>query len=531
MPIEKQSLNNFLPDGFETLNQEGYKENFNEDKIKTGYEKDVPDIVSGPNLNNLIDVVGKNTNTLNNYVEYLNGMPINNVPTVNEFNQLDYTNLDDKLTKKQITNCILEIPQRIKYTLKDGTLTIKAGSVFIIPYGVEDKSNQLNIGDVFLHDFYKLYDMQFADGKFFVWVELIEDIIMEMASNVTGQYVLSCGEAIWSQLSKIDYYNADVMLTNIYSSETKPTTVSTRNNHYWYDLTNNVVKTSQDKGLTWVTTNNTLPFMLAHAVDGQTKRVNQVFNGMGYIGSTVWVDKGVKGLIPNGRNEDGTLKNIDWENDKLALNTWTDSRKEHFLAFDVLGTKYNVHVRALNNRIYLNEKFNTWIDKSTGDLYVGQYIYIGEIYIENGVISNFQPQQPIRLALTDMVDGQWHGDKIALESNLQIAQATTWENVKSYDLSSYLPKDGHQYELLVQVNGTTNKTAGNGYDVRAYNPNGTDDYTLFCSKTSAAYGITETGTAFALVGQDRIFKIIYRSWNTSTVNVTIKGYRRLGQNI
>ena len=64
MAIKKESLNNFLPDGFETLNQEGYKENFSADKISTGYEKDVPDIVSGPNLNNLIDVIGKNTNTL-----------------------------------------------------------------------------------------------------------------------------------------------------------------------------------------------------------------------------------------------------------------------------------------------------------------------------------------------------------------------------------------------------------------------------------------------------------------------------------
>ena len=99
MPLEKQSLNNFLPNGFETLNQEGYKENFNEEKIKTGYEKDVPDIVSGPNLNNLIDVVGKNTNTLNNYVEYLNGMPINNVPTVNANGQLDYSNLNNKVNK------------------------------------------------------------------------------------------------------------------------------------------------------------------------------------------------------------------------------------------------------------------------------------------------------------------------------------------------------------------------------------------------------------------------------------------------
>ena len=90
MALEKESLINFLPNGFETLNQEGYKENFSADKIATGYEKDVKDRVTGPNLNNLIDVIGKNTNTLNNYVEYLNNMPIGSVPIVNDNNNLDY---------------------------------------------------------------------------------------------------------------------------------------------------------------------------------------------------------------------------------------------------------------------------------------------------------------------------------------------------------------------------------------------------------------------------------------------------------
>ena len=95
MPLEKQSLNNFLPDGFETLNQEGYKENFNEDKIATGFERDVPDIVSGPNLNNLLDNIGKNTNVLTKFMDFIKNMPINNLFAVDENNQLVYKNLDE----------------------------------------------------------------------------------------------------------------------------------------------------------------------------------------------------------------------------------------------------------------------------------------------------------------------------------------------------------------------------------------------------------------------------------------------------
>ena len=95
MPLEKQSLNNFLPNGFETLNQEGYKKNFSEDKIKTGYEKDVLDIVSGPNLNNLIDVIGKNTNILSKFMDFIKNMPVNNTLKVNGANQLDYEDVSD----------------------------------------------------------------------------------------------------------------------------------------------------------------------------------------------------------------------------------------------------------------------------------------------------------------------------------------------------------------------------------------------------------------------------------------------------
>ena len=95
MPLEKQSLNNFLPDGFETNNLEGYKENFSADKIATGYEKDVKDRVSGPIFNNLLDVLGKNTNVLTKFMDFIKNMPINNLFTVDENNQLVYKNLDE----------------------------------------------------------------------------------------------------------------------------------------------------------------------------------------------------------------------------------------------------------------------------------------------------------------------------------------------------------------------------------------------------------------------------------------------------
>ena len=40
-------------------------------------------------------------------------------------------------SKSQITNCLLEVPQRIKLELNDGVLTLKAGSQVIVPNGFE----------------------------------------------------------------------------------------------------------------------------------------------------------------------------------------------------------------------------------------------------------------------------------------------------------------------------------------------------------------------------------------------------------
>ena len=97
MALEKKELDNFLPNGFETLNQEGYKENFSEDKIQTGYEKDVPDLVSGPNLNHLIDRIGKNFNVLDGVNKYLNALKIGETPIIDTNNKLNSTKIGLKI--------------------------------------------------------------------------------------------------------------------------------------------------------------------------------------------------------------------------------------------------------------------------------------------------------------------------------------------------------------------------------------------------------------------------------------------------
>ena len=167
-----------------------------------------------------------------------------------------------------VTNCITEIPQDIKLELNNGTLTLKAGSKVYVPNGV---------------------------GVFDV-VTLTADKTSTQLSNDTRLY----------------FYNGSYIekfpVTQCYSGSTAP---SGQTYMFWYDTTNNVVKRTTNSGSTWES-GWSLPFCIATASSGALTSIDQVFNGFGYIGSTVFYLPGVKGLIPNGRNADGSLKNIEW---------------------------------------------------------------------------------------------------------------------------------------------------------------------------------------------------------------------------
>ena len=158
------------------------------------------------------------------------------------------------------TNRILEIPQDIKLELNNGTLTLKAGS--------------------------KVYAL---DGSSYT-----------IPSDKT-----------------LDYYNSDPHSSWILVKE----------NGEMDDIFTFESVSSISIGSKWVTfgeTNYYLPICVAtHNADGTNrngwKSIDQVFNGFGYIGSTVFALPGVKVQIPNGKNEDGTCKDILWTSSRVFI--------------------------------------------------------------------------------------------------------------------------------------------------------------------------------------------------------------------
>lgn len=240
------------------------------------------------------------------------------------------------------SNCITEIPQDIKLELNDGTLTLKAGSKVYVPNG----------------------------AGVFNAITITTDV---SATRTDSQDCM-----VW--------YYSDGRLgifpkVLLYSGTTAPTQYQFM---YWYDTTENKCKVTSDFGATWAAG---LSFPIAIVATDGTKisKIKQVFNGFGYVGSTVFALPGVKGLIPNGRNEDGSLKNIEFVNPAVRTLNVSGTYK-HKLALAVSGLGAYIYAYdEIKNAIYRTD---------TGAYYNADRLIVGDVSYTNGVITSFQSKTP-----------------------------------------------------------------------------------------------------------------------------------------
>ena len=88
---------------------------------------------------------------------------------------------------------------------------------------------------------------------------------------------------------------------------------------------------------------------------GNNNKNIQVFNGIGFMGSTLFALPGIKGLISNGWNEDGTYKNIQYENKNVLIcNGWNNDTNNRYI---YIGTyPYSEY----NNALWTNIKTFTY---------------------------------------------------------------------------------------------------------------------------------------------------------------------------
>ena len=210
--------------------------------------------------------------------------------------------VDKKLDDKHRTNCITEIPQDIKLELVDGTLTLKAGSKVWIPYGTTE-AYQVGDTDAYNHT---VVDTSWNGSKFFYAIEITSDVETIGVDNAATWFVclrLSDGTPTvnWLQNCKSGSDSSEFEYC------------------FGYNTTDNTIFDYRDVK----SFQASLPLAIVTSNSTEFTAIDQTFNGFGYIGSTVFALPGVKGLIPNGRNADGSLKNTEFVTDKVLLETAT----------------------------------------------------------------------------------------------------------------------------------------------------------------------------------------------------------------
>lgn len=289
--------------------------------------------------------------------------------------QQSLANASNALRQTQITNCLLEVPQNIKLELADGVLTLKAGSKVIVPNG----------------------------AGVFEEVTITQDISYPSLSHATADRVVFVNT---SNNLLIGWDNDWV-----FSGSAAPSPNGTT--YAWYDTTNNIVKYTGNSGSTW-TTGLSLPICIGNYIkDSGFTSIDQVFNGFGYIGSRMWVDKGVKAIIPNGRNDDGTLNNIELTTRRVSIQARQGNTGSNGVIF--LDKNGNLYITADNNPYYeqetqpniatanwarwFNTKENLQYTKSANKDFIvasAQYAVVGKITSVNDVLSDLQIKQPFR---------------------------------------------------------------------------------------------------------------------------------------
>lgn len=219
------------------------------------------------------------------------------------------------LNKTQITNCILSVEELVKVEpLTNGRLELKAGSVVYV--STNGTFNEVTISS-------------------------------NVSAGSTGLFTTAGTRELFCCYvpSKNELINIPVNET--FSQATAPTTFLANLYGGWYDTTNKIMKYTNDAGATWTVCS--LPFvmgtpsLISDGGTGWIGNIKHIFNGYGYVGQYTFTTRGLKYLIPNGRNTDETLKNIEVNTNKLTiLSSVGNSSKIAFLRADGSLATYGV---------------------------------------------------------------------------------------------------------------------------------------------------------------------------------------------
>ncbi len=301
------------------------------------------------------------------------------------------SNASNALRQTQVTNCILEVPNNIKIEIQsDGNLVLKAGSTVIIPDGFDE-----------------------GGARKFLHKTIEQDVVTTNLAEYTTSYAFL--PILNTDLNGVNWIGG-INAENAFAGDTAPTLTSP--NAYWYDTANNIIKFSSDTGASWSASQFSFPFChvdVTYNTSGSYYNYPKaIFNHCGFIGSVFWADKGIKYLVPNGRNDDGTLNNQIKTTDSIQIHNITTAENlstatgakalffENFISWWSDFTIYeNWNKPSVSSYYrYFNAYENIWKTcEGTNYYYDVNCCTFGDLYLnESCQILWFKPYSPLSLS-------------------------------------------------------------------------------------------------------------------------------------
>ena len=251
----------------------------------------------------------------------------------------------DLSNSTRLTNCILDIPQDVKITLSADKKTayVEAGSVMYYADGFEQDGTTKKFTKIILNS-------RRAIG--------IDPITAGTAPGyfpIVFRYTQSSGNGVFWANVPFDY---------CVSGSTNP-----GNGYEWYDTTNNIEGYTTNGG---ISDRSTFPIGMLYRDEDDNLTIAQIYNGFGYIGSTVYAVPGIKYLMPDGLQTGGQLKTIENTTSVLSVVSnpdTADATQVLFLDSSGLIQRANVWISSTTKPVFTENYTQLWFNPDTNLVY------------------------------------------------------------------------------------------------------------------------------------------------------------------
>ena len=244
---------------------------------------------------------------------------------------------NDKINQTHISNCLTETSTDVNVTVSNYNPVIKAGSIAYFPNGFA------------------------SDGttKKFSSLEIASDTSCSQTSQ-SGTVRLLCVDTDGNSYGAL---KGGYDVTSLPGSPT---------NYYLYYHTGEN-KIYLYNGSAWKQVS--FPFaMYVEAQSNVNPDIKEIYNTIGIMNDWVFARPGIKGLIPNGRNADGTLNNESFETKNVLMKKPTTVRDVYLSSSEIYFYSGNVY------------------DEKTNYNSIGQYCFVGTVFANTNLNSVSAPK-------------------------------------------------------------------------------------------------------------------------------------------